>query len=343
MRKVLAAGWVMSALFVTSHLRAADGNLADSVKVIPLTRFLEDHPLDKRAPPIRSALVKWEADSKDVGDVVCPGLFKPLPDKAFKYNGELLAQFIFGSAAHQLAVPDDKGKLMPAQLAGMTSMLKAYRTLLAADKDARIPRFDSLSRDEADGSLATTLEPLVIANCLPKQTAKSRFPWTFGMSKAQVSALKGYGPYRSFSNGDLETYNAVFDGHLENFQFFFSDNQLRRIGIFTFEGKDLTAATRAWGDLYTSMQRNFGSIESLANNAPFKQDADSMKVFEANARTLVGKIGHVQMAPIHTPADTRPFARFTEHDVKGTMFYYVTLYFDPPYELAKAGSARGDK
>lgn len=343
MRGFLFAVLFASTYLPTGYASAADGGGLDTAKVVSLTRFLEDHPLDNRAPPIRSALIKWEADSNEVVDVVCPGVFAPLPDKAVKYNGELLAQFIFGSGAHQLAVPDDKGKLMPAQLAGMTSMLKAYRALLAADKDARIPRFDTLSRDDADGSLLSTLEPLVIANCLPKQTAKSRFPWTFGMSKAQVSALKSYGPYRSFSNGDLETYNGVFDGHFENFQFFLSENRLQRIGIFTYEGTDLTAATRAWGELYTSMRRNFGTIDTPGNKAPSKQNANSMQAFEANARSLASQDGKVQMAPLKEPSDAFLFASFTRQELQGTMIYYVTLYFDPPYELATAGSARGSR
>lgn len=58
------------------------------------------------------------------------------------------------------------------------------------------------------------------------------------MSHAQVAAVEGFGPHRSFRNGDLETYNTIFDGRFENFQFFFRDDKLRRIGVYTFEGTD---------------------------------------------------------------------------------------------------------
>ncbi|HTV85422.1 MAG TPA: hypothetical protein VME63_08450 [Dyella sp.] len=139
--------------------------LVDNAKVVPLTRFLEQQPLDENAPLIRSALISWEDKSKDVVDVVCPGVFSPLPDDTIKYNGELLTQFIFGSAAYQIANPSEKGKLMPAQLAGMRSMLKAYRAILAKDPSARIPRFDELSKDDEQGSLPQVLQPLVAANC----------------------------------------------------------------------------------------------------------------------------------------------------------------------------------
>lgn len=341
-------GWwiavlLASSLLTTAHVSAADDDVPEVSNVVSSTRFLEDHPLDKRAPVIRAALLQWETASKDVVDVVCPGVFAPLPDDSIKYNGELLAQFIFGSAAHQLAVPEDKGKLMPAQLAGMTSMLKAYRTFLTADEKARIPRFDALSKDETDGSLANTLEPLVIANCLPKETGKSRFPWTFGMSKAQVSAIAGYGPYRHFKSGDLETYNAVFDGHFRNFQFFFRDGKLWRIGVYTFEGTDLSAATQAWGDLYESMQRTFGGIETPVNKAPIKGDADSMKAFRASARTLVEQSGRAQLAPLQQPTDVYSFASFSQSDMQGTTIYYVTLFFDAPHDPSKAVVAGGGK
>jgi len=333
----------ISTLLAAGHVYAGDSDELDNTKVVSLTRFLEDHPLDKQAPLVRSGLIQWEANSKDVVDVVCPGVFAPLPDKSIKYNGELLAQFIFGSATHQLAVPSDSGKLMPDQLASMASMLKAYRNFLAADKDARIPRFDELSRNEADGSLTNVLEPLVIANCLPKQTGKSRFPWTFGMSHAQVSAIDGYGPYRSFKNGDLETYNAVFDGHFQNFQFFFRDDQLWRIGVYTFEGTDLNAAADAWGNLYDGMQSNFGTIETPANTPPLASDTVSMKAFKASARALVGQGGKAQMAPVHQPADTRSFASFDGHETQGTMIYYITLFFDPPDDNSKVTKVGASK
>lgn len=162
---------VLSALFFATCLPAALACASDrlptvdNAKVVPLTRFLENQPLNESAPLVRAALLDWEDKSKDVVDVVCPGVFSPLPDESIKYNGELLAQFIFGSAAYQIANPAEKGKLMPAQLAGMQSMLKAYRSILAQKPDARIPRYDELSKDDEQGKLLQVLEPLVKANC----------------------------------------------------------------------------------------------------------------------------------------------------------------------------------
>ena len=146
---------------------AASGDTppVDNSRVVPLTQFLEEQPLNPDAPVVRAALIEWEDKSKDVVDVVCPGVLEPIPDKTIKYSGELLVQFIFGSAAYQIANPSEKGKLIPSQLAGMKSMLKAYRSMLAKDSSARVPRLDELSRAESNGKLLPVMEPLVTANC----------------------------------------------------------------------------------------------------------------------------------------------------------------------------------
>src|SRR5688500_10101871 len=130
-------------------------------QVVGLTRFLEDHPLDESAPAIRALLIGWEETSKDSVDYVCPGVLAPIPAEDVPNSPELLGQFIFGSAAYQIANPNDKGKLFPGQLAGMRSMLKTYRAFVAVDANARIPRLDELSQMDADGTLATHLEPIV--------------------------------------------------------------------------------------------------------------------------------------------------------------------------------------
>ena len=139
--------------------------LVDSTKVIPLTRFLEEQPFHESAPLARAELLRWEEKTKDVAVIVCPGVLEPLPSPDLKYGNELLVQFIFGSAAYQLANPADKGVLLPGQLAGMRSILAAYRSMLAHDPKARIARFDELVQKEADGTFVAEIEKSVAANC----------------------------------------------------------------------------------------------------------------------------------------------------------------------------------
>ncbi len=134
-------------------------------QVIRLVSSLEQRPRDPAAPVVRSALIDWEGKRTDIVDLLCPAVLAPIPSDDLPNSGELLVQFVFGSAAAQLAHPEQKGQLQANQLAGMRSMLKAYQSLLALDTGARIPRLDELSAKEADGSLAAYLVPVVEAGC----------------------------------------------------------------------------------------------------------------------------------------------------------------------------------
>jgi hypothetical protein len=130
-------------------------------QVVELTRFLEENPLDESAPGIRALLIDWEEKSKDVVDYICPGVLDPVLVDGVPNSSELMVQFIFGSAAHQIANPSDKGKVIPGQLAGMRSMLKAYSAFLAADAAAKIQRLDELSEMDISGGLDRYLAPIV--------------------------------------------------------------------------------------------------------------------------------------------------------------------------------------
>jgi hypothetical protein len=155
-----------AAVFSISALAASESDLKVSTsQIVGLTRFLEEQPRNEQAPPIRALMLDWEGKTKDVVDYVCPGVLAPVPNDGVPNGPELLAQFIFGSAAFQIANPSQKGALQPSQLAGMRSMLEVYQVLLASDPKARIPRFDELLAKEADGSLPAYLEPVVAAEC----------------------------------------------------------------------------------------------------------------------------------------------------------------------------------
>jgi hypothetical protein len=160
---------IVVAATVISSIPALAGGKSDlkvgTSQVVGLTKFLEEQPRHEQAPAIRALMLDWEDKTKDVVDYVCPGVLAPVPDDGVPNGPELLAQFIFGSAAFQIANPSQKGALQPSQLAGMRSMLKAYQAFLASDPNARIPRLDELSAKEADGSLAAYLEPVVTAEC----------------------------------------------------------------------------------------------------------------------------------------------------------------------------------
>ncbi|RDS81890.1 hypothetical protein DWU99_15845 [Dyella psychrodurans] len=307
--------------------------MVDNTKVVPLTRFLEEQPLNKDAPLVRAALLDWEDKSTDVVDVVCPGMFSPVPDKSIKYSAELMAQFIFGSAAYQIANPSEKGKLMPAQLAGMKSMLKAYRSIIALEPNARISRFDELSKDEEQGNLPQVVEPLVVANCKSPADASTGGlpPWHFQMTPQEVASFSDYGPYDKFRNGDLETYSGLFNGHKENVQFYFEDGKLARIEISLYEGQDVKAAAKAWGQTYTVLKTQYGNLELHGIQINPSDDTPSPDVIAVASGAAVQAGGKVQLAPLKQPMDKFVFASFSSSTVQGDVFYYVEVFYDPPH------------
>ena len=152
-------------------------------------------------------------------------------------------------------------------------------------------------------------------------------PWKFNMTPEEVASFTQLGPYRTFSNGDLETYNAMLDGKKQNFQFFFSDHKLRRIGVYLYEGQDEQAAAEAWLDSYRTIIRHFGNVETPQNTPPTDMDGSA---FRAKAIESVDSVGKIQMAPIKQPANAFVFSSFFRSDVQGQRLYDVVLYFDRP-------------
>jgi hypothetical protein len=149
-------------------------------------------------------------------------------------------------------------------------------------------------------------------------------PWTFGMTADQIREVAASGPYRAFSNGDLETYNGEFGGKRENVQFFLKDGHLWRIGVYAYEGTDLAAATEAWRHAYSTLRAEYGSIET-----PEYQGQTVKELGEA-ARAIVAAGGKAQMAPASQPKDAFVFSSFASFAHDGKTYYTVTVNYDQP-------------
>ena len=158
--------------------------------------------------------------------------------------------------------------------------------------------------------------------------SEDAFPWHFGMSQQEVESFAEWGPYKSFSNGDLETYNAVYEGKKENFQFFFENNKLKRIGVYFYEGADLNSAANTWLNLHTSISKKFGEIETLKNSLPINPTKKQKESFKSTAVSIVNSEGKTQMAPKVQPNDAFVFSSLMRRETQGKISYYVILYFD---------------
>ncbi|HWG10091.1 MAG TPA: hypothetical protein VN693_01130 [Rhodanobacteraceae bacterium] len=157
-------------------------------------------------------------------------------------------------------------------------------------------------------------------------SAAQPIPWVFGMTPEQVKAQAEYGPYRSFSNGDLETYNGVWDGQKQNFQFFFKQGKLVRIGIDLYEGHDLSVASEEWLKLYEGLRSKFGQIETPDAEPPIGDG----RVFMDAAQKRVELGDEPQMAPVRQPTDTFIYAGLKRYEAEGQTYFNVFLFLDPP-------------
>ena len=162
---------------------------------------------------------------------------------------------------------------------------------------------------------------LVIA---PTALASGFGSWTFGMTAAEIRAVTDHGPYNTFTNGDLETYNANFCGQKENVQFYLKGGHLWRIAVVTYEGKSLNHAVEGWEKTYNCLQKLHGTLET-----PGLKGTD-IKALASQAKALVSKGTKVQMAPASQVKGRFVFSSFASYTAKGSTYYRVWVNYDAP-------------
>ncbi len=159
-------------------------------------------------------------------------------------------------------------------------------------------------------------------------------PWQFNMTKQQVASFKQFGPYKTFSNGDLETYKGIYHGHKENVQFFFQNNRLVRIGVYFGETTDRHKAVSAFRRAYGILEKDYGKL-----NIPEKHDpsqafsrpgAKSNADIDAIAAAMNADLfGQTEAIPARQPKDMRVVGGIYSRNVQGTKWFYIAIYFEP--------------
>lgn len=153
-------------------------------------------------------------------------------------------------------------------------------------------------------------------------------PWEFGMSQSKVMSFSEFGHYKTFSNGDVETFNGIYDGEKQNIQFFFGPKGLRRIGVYLYEGKDLEAARAIWWKAYDSLKKKYGKMEIPGITVKPGSDPADSEPLSIAAAANVNAGGKTQMAPAVQPENIFIFSSFLSHEIQGTRFYLVIINFD---------------
>ncbi len=175
----------------------------------------------------------------------------------------------------------------------------------------------------------TLLRVLTILTLLPPLAASATGlpPWRFGMTKGEVASYKEFGPYKNFSNGDLETFNGRFHGHKENIQFFFDGGRLRRIGVYLGEGTDSKKAIATFQRAYELLQQDYGKIE-VPEMKVTGEGTPPPTVIAVGALANAGVTGKTQIAPVHQPKDMFVFASVYRYYVRGAKWFSIAIMSD---------------
>jgi hypothetical protein len=154
-------------------------------------------------------------------------------------------------------------------------------------------------------------------------------PWQFGMTKEQVAGFKQFGPYKSFKNGDLETYNGKFHGHKENVQFFFRNGRLVRIGVYLYEGENKEKAAKMFARVYALLERDYGKVLVPAIHVAKGSEPVTVEILGIAAMGNSVVTGRTEMTPVKQPRDMRVFARVM-HPIAQPGDFAVAIFIDPP-------------
>lgn len=152
-------------------------------------------------------------------------------------------------------------------------------------------------------------------------------PWRFGMTQAEVAGFKEFGPYKTFSNGDLETFNGRFHGRKENVQFFFQGGRLRRIGVYLGEGTDPKKAVATFERAYRLLQQDYGKIE-VPEMKVSGGGSPPLTVIAVGALANADVTGKTQMAPVRQPKDMFVFASVYRAFFRGQKSFAIAIMFD---------------
>ena len=154
-------------------------------------------------------------------------------------------------------------------------------------------------------------------------------PWEFGMTREQVKSFKQFAPYKTFSNGDLETHKGVYQGRKENVQFFFGPRGLQRIGIYIFEGKDAKKAAAAFQRAHAILQKEYGAVATPDMKVGRGSDPIPPEVMAISSVVHAGVLGRTTILPKRQPKGMKVKADVMGLQTRAGPMFAVAIFLDP--------------
>lgn len=124
---------------------------AERKRATEVTRRLEQDPLAKRGDEDRVWLFQWIVEIPDIMVRTCESPLDQLrDDESGRHGRELYLQHVFGITAFLIEKPKRKDDWVAQQVAGLESVLRAYRAMKEAEPGLRwrsLERYDELRRE----------------------------------------------------------------------------------------------------------------------------------------------------------------------------------------------------
>jgi hypothetical protein len=132
---------------------------AERQRAVEVTRRLEKNPLAKGGDADRVWLFQWIVEIPDINIRTCESPLDQLKeDEGERHGRELFLQHVFGITTFLIENPKRKDDWVAQQVAGLESVLRAYRSLRKTDPAVRwrsLDRYDELRRE---GKLADAVK-----------------------------------------------------------------------------------------------------------------------------------------------------------------------------------------
>ena len=156
---MLALALVLAFGLVPVSVAQAQSSAQDRARFVSITRQLEATPLQADSRADREWALQWLTEVPDVSVTICMTSLGNLGGD-YRYGGEVALQYVFAMAVQVIEHPETASDQNALQLAGAEGALRAYRSILGREPEAKSDVLDSLLETEAGGGL----QAMIVSN-----------------------------------------------------------------------------------------------------------------------------------------------------------------------------------
>jgi hypothetical protein len=158
---ILIVGCTTSRTATSASPGGTKGASLTTEEALEIMRRVEREPLSAEAPELRRTALEWIVSSKDLGDLsIETSYLRELENSTWPFKGEMVIQFLFGSAIWRMTGDSLRSDPLAQAEAGLRSVLAAYKNMLAADAKLREPSLDDLDEVRRLGKLRSYIRDI---------------------------------------------------------------------------------------------------------------------------------------------------------------------------------------